>query len=146
VDPDHKRSTPYGADHFVDINEMISTKHVIRFTYCLLYWTWVRIPLPPLKFLSMKKLLFILLLGVTSCDTIYKTTVTYTTDSSGKKVKTIMREYREPSSSNYIQMTPYYDPFRFNNFYYYRPYRPIYIPYNRPSYGHPQSPKPRTRH
>ena len=30
---DHYLVSPYGADHFVDINEMVSTKHVRRFTY-----------------------------------------------------------------------------------------------------------------
>jgi hypothetical protein len=100
----------------------------------------------------MKNLILILLLSLASCETAYKTTTTYTTDSLGNKVKTIKKEYKErEASDSYIEITPYRytDPF-YNPFYspfYYRPYyRPYYGPRYIPHYGPRYVPKTNPRH
>ena len=91
----------------------------------------------------MKNLILILLLALVSCQSIYKTTVTYTTDSLGNKIKTIKKEYRENTSDSYIEINtypeygypfgrPYYSPF----------YSPFYRPYYRPNYGPRYTPRP----
>ena len=90
----------------------------------------------------MKNLILILLLVLVSCESAYKITTTYTTDSSGNKIKTIKKEYREHTNDSYIEITPsgpyrYNDPF-YNPFsipFYYRPYyRPYYVPHYGPRY------------
>jgi hypothetical protein len=99
----------------------------------------------------MKNLILILLLAFVSCQSAYKTTTTYTTDSLGNKVKTIKKEYKErEASDSYIEINtypeygypfgrPYYSPF-------YSPfYRPYYRPYYRPNYGPRYTPKPTPR-
>jgi hypothetical protein len=98
----------------------------------------------------MKNLILILLLSLASCQSIYKTTITYTTDSLGNKIKTIKKEYRENTSDSYIEINtypeygypfgrPYYSPF-------YSPfYRPYYRPYYRPNYGPHYTPRPTPR-
>ena len=91
----------------------------------------------------MKNLILILLLALASCESAYKTTTTYTTDSLGNKVKTIKKEYKErEASDSYIEINTYprYDPF-------YRPYyspyySPFYRPYYRPYYGPHYVPRP----
>jgi hypothetical protein len=90
----------------------------------------------------MKNLILILLLAFVSCESVYKTTTTYTTDSLGNKVKTIKKEYRERNDDSYIEINTHlqYDPF-------YRPYyspfySPFYRPYYRPYYGPHYIPRP----
>ena len=92
----------------------------------------------------MKNLILILLLAFVSCQSAYKTTTTYTTDSLGNKVKTIKKEYKErEASDSYIEINtypeygypfgrPYYSPF----------YSPFYRPYYRPYYGPHYVPRP----
>jgi len=98
----------------------------------------------------MKNLILILLLTLASCETAYKTTTTYTTDSLGNKVKTIKKEYKEHTNNSYIEITPY-APYRYTDPFYnpfYRPYyRPFYYrPYYRPYYGPHYVPKTNPRH
>ena len=94
----------------------------------------------------MKNLILILLLILTSCESAYKITTTYTTDSLGNKVKTIKKEYKERADSDfYIQITPYPQYGYMDPFYYphYRPYyRPYYRPPYRPNYGPRYIPRP----
>jgi hypothetical protein len=93
----------------------------------------------------MKNLILILLLSLASCESAYKTTTTYTTDSLGNKVKTIKKEYKErEASDSYIQIIPYpqygyMDPF------YYPYYRSYYRPLYRPNYGPRYIPRPNPR-
>ena len=89
----------------------------------------------------MKNLILILLLSLVSCQSIYKTTVTYTTDSLGNTIKIVKKEYVEYNNNSTIEYAPYgsADP-------YYRPkyipyYRPQYIPYYGPHYRPQSNPK-----
>ena len=99
----------------------------------------------------MKNLILILLLAFVSCQSAYKTTTTYTTDSLGNKVKTIKKEYKErEASDSYIEINPYPEyGYPFGRPYYspyYSPfYRPYYRPYYRPNYGPRYTPRPTPR-
>jgi hypothetical protein len=74
----------------------------------------------------MKNLLFVLLiLAFVSCEAPYKIVETYTTDSTGKTVKTINKYYDNSPSTTYVPDASY-------NFYSTPLFHPYYNPYYRP--------------
>lgn len=87
----------------------------------------------------MKNLILVLLLSLASCQSAYRITTIYTTDSLGNKIKTVKKEYKEYSRDSYIEVIPYGS----TDTYFYPRYRPQYVPY----YGQQHIPKynPRSR-
>ena len=81
----------------------------------------------------MKNLILLVLLSLVACQSAYKITTVYTTDSLGNVIKTIKKERREYPSNSYVEIMPHnsYNLYRYNLPFFY----PYYSPYYRPYYG-----------